>query len=542
VTNTCGRPGKRTSPPQPDANVYLGWLARTHRYDANDIELATAATFATRLAGLPGAAAVGPAMISRLESGTANWRVEHLISYARALNIPATWLLAPAYKVHKLFGRSRVASLLRVHYTDDDEQTVADLVDAVRGGDPMSAADWDLLSGYMVDTRRKLGMRTWAALCERLLLEICTTQGAEQDIRAEALIRLVTLERVTSIANAEAIGIAGQAGNPMSFMPLKIFQRLPRKAPHSWIVQALLNPPNAWLLRELFTTVAVLVATGEWQPSTRHLAALRHVSTDATADADLEMEVRRASLQLLRILDHRATQRILPRTGDIELIYLAKPTQHNDPQHNRYDALAAQLVGQVQDIGLRWQSKWTAGEDHILAEVLTQTLFGRDDTTRSGYTTLIVNSGYATAVRQVLVQQLARADTYQDATVARALIRLLGKIAAGERDGRTLLHLINSAGLDVDTRIQACWALANAAPRLPSYIVHAALQACRQRSFGHQSVTALRAVIAASGRTGLTTLLRNLLNDPSLAPSARYECAWWLSLPKGVLASTSTPP
>ena len=83
----------------------------------------------------------------------------------------------------------------------------------------------------------------------------------------------------------------------------------------------------------------------------------------------------------------------------------------------------------------------------------------------------MVNSGYARALRLVLVHQLARPDTYEDATIARALIRLLGKIATGERDGQALLHVIDSMGLDTNTRVQACWALANAAPRLPPHII-----------------------------------------------------------------------
>lgn len=214
----------------------------------------------------------------------------------------------------------------------------------------------------------------------------------------------------------------------------------------------------------------------------------------------------------------------------------------NDPQRNRYQALAARLVAQVQDIGLRWPGKWAAGEDQVLAEVLTQTLFGRDDVLRSAYTTLMVNSAYAQALRQVLVRQVAKPDTYQDVTVARALTRLLGKIASGERDGRALLRMIDSVGLDTGTRIQACWALANAAPRLPPHIVQAALNACRQRPFGHQTITALRAAIASCGRAGLTTPLRALLDDHTVAPAARHECAWWLSLPHGVLASTRTNP
>lgn len=538
MTEPVGRPGNRTHPAQPDVNVYLGWLARTHRYDAEDLQVATATSFARRLAGLPGAPRIGPAMISRLESGTATWRVEHLISYARALGIPATRFLAPAYKIGKTLGRGTITNLLRTRYTPDDEQTVADLLDAVRGHDPVSTADWDLLSGYIVATGRALGMRTWATLCERLLLEICATQGPEQDIRAEALIRIITLDRVAPIANAEAIGTAEQAGNPMSFMPLKIFQRLPRKAPHNWIARALLNPPDAWLLRELFTSVAVLVATGDWRPSTPQLVALKRASSDAATDADLEMEVRRASLHLLRQLDHRATRDVLPRTGDIELVYLAKPDPGGDPQQHRYHTLAAHLAAQVQDVGLRWQAKWATGEDHILTEILPQALFGRDDTLRGAHTTLLVNSGYARALRSVLVRQLAQPDVFDDATIVRALTRLLGKIAIGERDGRTLLRLIDGVGVDTDTRMQACWALANAAPHLPPHILHATLHACRHRSFGHQSVTALRAAIAACGRAGMTAPLRALLADHTIAPAARRECAWWLSLPPGVLAST----
>jgi hypothetical protein len=540
VGNALGRPGGHARPARPDPDAYLGWLARTHRYDAEDAGLATATVFARRLAELPGASAIGPAMISRLEGGTAAWRVEHLTSYARALGIPPARLLAPAYKVGKAFGRRGVGGLLAARYTDDDEQAAADVVDAACGDDPVSAADWDLLSGYLVVSRRKLGMRTWARLCERLLLEICATQGAGQDIRAEALIRLATLERAGAAATAAAVGTAEQAGNPMSFMPLKVFQRLPRKAPHGWVVAALLNPPDRWLLRELFSCVAVLVATGEWQPSTRQLAALRRHSAGATLDAEMEMEVRRASMQLLRTLDPGAARRILPRTGDVELVYLGKADGGTDPQRARYGALAARLAAEIQDGGLRRQGKWAAGEDPVLAEVLVQSLFGRDGPARGACTTLLVNSGYARALRAALAGRLDDTATYRDAAVARSLVRLFGKVASGERDGRAILRMIDGERLDVDTRVQACWALANAAPRLPPHVVRAGVHACRHRPFGVQAVTALRAGIASCGRAGLTGPLRTLLDDRTVAPSARRECAWWLSLPRGVLASVRT--
>jgi hypothetical protein len=97
---------------------YLGWLARTLRYDARDEHLATATAFVHALAAEPGATSFGPAMISRLEGGTARWRVEHLVSYARVLGLPPSRLLAPAYKVGKLFGGPGIAGLLRIHHTD----------------------------------------------------------------------------------------------------------------------------------------------------------------------------------------------------------------------------------------------------------------------------------------------------------------------------------------------------------------------------------------------------------------------------------------
>lgn len=533
-----GRPGRRATSATVDG--YLGWLARSLRYDTHDKELAAATGFARALAELPGGTAVGPAMISRLESGTARWRVEHLVSYARVLGLPPSRLLAPAYKVGKLLGSVGVSGLLRVRYTDEDEQTVADLVDALYGDDPISTDDWDLLSGYLLVTRRKLGMRTWGLLCERLLLEICATQGTDQDIRAEALVRLMSLNRVAEIANEAAIGTAQQPGNPMSFMPLKIFQRMPKKAPSHWIARTLLNPPDRWLLRELFTSVDVLVDGGLWQPSTAQWVRLRAESIDATLDTSTEMEVRRSSLHLLHILDPQAAQRVLHRVGDGELVYRAKPAQVSDAQQSRYREFAEHFATQLAELGPRWRGKWASGEDRVLVDIVTETLFGRD-ATQSGHTTLLTNSGYLDALRGTVTDHLTNPDTYQDVTVARAIVRLAGKVASGARAGHTLLRLIATPRLDVDTRVQTCWALANAAPRLPRMIMDTALDVYRQHSFGTQSVTALRAIIAASARAGSTKNLRLVLHDDTAPPPARQECAWWLSLPRGVLATMPAP-
>lgn len=532
--NRSGRPARRNAVETVDG--YLGWLARTLRYDARDEQLATATMFTRVLVQEPETTSLGPAMISRLEGGSARWRVEHLMSYARILGLPPSRLLAPAYKVGKLFGSHGIASLLRIHYTDDEEQAAADLVDALYGDDPISTDDWDLLSGYLLVTRRKLGMRTWSLLCERLLLEICATQGADQDIRAEALVRVMAVDRVAEIANEFAIGVASQTGNPMSFMPLKIFQRLPRKAPSGWIVRSLLDPPDRWLLRELFTSMDVLIRSDLCEPTAKERAKLRVTSIEATLDTDTEMEVRRSSLHLLNALDPTAARRVLHHVGDGELVYRAKPTGVTDAQRARYRGFAEQFAANVQELGPRWRSKWASSEDRVLVDVVTETLFG-SGVTQSGYTALLTNSGYRDALSETVTDRLADMSTYQDVTVARAVVRLAGKVVSGQVAGHRLLRIISSPRLDVDTRVQTAWALANAAPRLPRQIVDGILEICQDRSFGTQAVTVLRAIIAASARAGSITNLRSVLEDNTAPPPARRECAWWLSLPSGVTAA-----
>lgn len=66
-----------------------------------------------------------------------------------------------------------------------------------------------------------------------------------------------------------------------------------------------------------------------------------------------------------------------------------------------------------------------------------------------------------------------------------------------------------------------------------------ALEVYGDHSFGTQSVTALRAIIAASARARNTENLRQVLDDRTAPPPARRECAWWLSLPHGVRAAMS---
>jgi len=529
-----GRPARRGTADTVDG--YLGWLARTLRYDARDEHLATAAAFARALTEKPGATSLGPAMISRLEGGTARWRVEHLVSYARVLGLPPSRLLAPAYKVGKLFGSSGVARLLRLHYTDEEEQTAANLVDALYGDDPISTDEWDLLSGYLLVTRRKLGLRTWSLLCERLLLEICSTQGADQDMRAEALVRIMAVDCVAEIANEFAIGVTSQTGNPMSFMPLKIFQRLPRKAPSDWIVRSLLDPPDRWLLRELFTSVDVLIRSELWEPSANNRAKLRTECIEATLDDDTEMEVRRSSLRLLNTLDPPAALRVVHRLGDGELIYRAKPGGVTDTQRARYREFAEQLAIVIQELGPRHRHKWVSSEDRVLVNILTETLFG-SGATQSGYTALLTNSGYRSALSQTVTDRLTDTSTYQDVTVARAIVRLAGKVVSGQAAGRALLRIISSPRLDVNTRVQTAWALANAAPRLPRRLMDGILDIPRDRSLGTQSVTVLRAIIATSARAGSTTNLRSVLEDDTAPHAARRECAWWLSLPSGVITA-----
>ncbi|WP_326740361.1 hypothetical protein [Streptomyces sp. NBC_01022] len=533
-----GRPGKPSSGFGSNPNAYIGWLARTHRYNATDLALATASTFAAHLEHLPGARPVGPAMISRLESGSATWQREHLSAYETLLNLPQGQLLAPAYKIFGVLGRQGAAPLVQTRYSAHDEQRAADLVDTLTGDDPATSVDWDFLSGYLLTSGRRLGRRTWESLCERLLLELCASQGLDQEIRAEALVRFAHLDLATDIANEVAQAVMVQKGNPTSFMPLKVFQQIPEKAPAAWISRALLNPPDRWLLRELFSSVAVLVGSGTWHPSSERLRAIRRESIETTLDNDIELEVRRSSLQLFRALQGAGTggaARALPPGATPELLYLAKADSPGDQQKARYKGISARVAAEIQAVGLRSQSKWARGEDPGLGLILQLCLFGRSDDLRSASTSILTSSGYVDPLRAVLARDLNSGKLHEDRVVARAFIRIFGKVAAGPGDGGTLLRAVCSEHIDIDTRIQACWALANAGPRLPRAVTDSALEACRRRSFGAQSVTALRAAVATCGRSSNTQALQTLLDDPTTALSVRDECNWWRSLPRHVL-------
>ncbi|MEU8797526.1 hypothetical protein [Spirillospora sp. NPDC048819] len=509
----------------------MGWLARTHRFNAPDTESATAATFAARTTARSASRGIGPAMISRLEHGTASWQPHHLASYERALGLPEGRLAGPAHKVLRTWdprGRSEDPYWLRS--AAEAEQRAADIIDAVLGADAVTAADWDLLSGHLLATGRKLGRRTWGTLVDRLMLEICASQGLDQDLRAEALLRIGRTEIVAGLTGEISIGTMSQRGNPASFQPLKIYQRAPGRAPVSWVARALFDPPDRWLLRELFTTVAALVDTGTWNPSVHQLDALQRECRATIQDVQVEMEVRRAAIQLLRRFDP-APYLGLDRAAGPELVYLAKPAAPPDAQTSRYQGACLRLAAEIQDIGLVWQTKWDQGEDPLLGNVLTQSLIGRNDITRSVYTTLLVNSGYRDALRLSLVRLLYEEADRHETILLRAVIRLLGKIAEGTRDGWALLGIIGAERIDLDTRVQACWALANSAPRMPPGVLDTMLELCRARSFGTQATTALRASVAACGRADRREVLHMLAEDRDQVLAVRDECRWWNSLP-----------
>ncbi|WP_067806096.1 hypothetical protein [Actinomadura formosensis] len=531
-----GRPAKAADPARAGADALVGWLARTHRYNASDAESATAATFAARMTAAGAPRSIGPAMISRLERGTASWQAQHLASYERALGLPGGRLAGPAQKVLRAHGdRGDDRSWLRSAAAA--EQRAADIIDGVLAADTVTAADWDLLSAHLLATGRRLGRRTWGALVERLMLEICAAQGIDQELRAEALLRIGRAEIAVGLAGEVAIGAMTQRGNPASFQPLKIYQRAPSRAPAAWVVRALLDPPDRWLLRELFTTVAALVDAGSWRPSAQQLNTLRRECQETINDAQVELEVRRAAVQLSRRL-HPAPHLGLHGEVGPDLVYLAKPARM-DPQTSRYQAACLRLAAEIQGIGLVWQAKWEQGEDSLLGHILVQSLLGHDDTTRSVYTTLLVNSGYRDALRHTLARWLHQGADHQDPGLLRAVIRLFGKVAEGREDGWTLLNMIGADRIETDTRVQACWALANAAPRMPPDVPDTMLEFCRGRSFGAQATTALRSAVAACGRRDRRDVLRLLAEDRDQALAVRDECRWWNALPGYVRQSVS---
>jgi hypothetical protein len=474
-------------------------------------------------------------MISRLENGTATWLPRHLAAYEQALGLAAGRLIGPAHKTLRAHGRRGDDLIGR----PSDEQEAAEIIDCVLGGDVVTSSSWDLLSAHLLVTRRRLGRRTWGVLVERLMLELCAAQGAAQDVRAEALLRIAHAEIAAGVTGELAIGVMTQRGNPASFQPLKLYQRAPGRAPVDWVVRALFDPPDRWLLRELFSTVAALVDQGAWHPSARELGALRRECTAAIGDTGVELEVRRAATQLMRRVTPSMHLNLHVGMGP-ELVYLAKPAVTVDTQASRLHAAGLRLAADIQDIGLVWQAKWDRGDDPMLGHVLCQSLVGHDDATRSMYTALLVNSGYREALRRSMAALLRHRADLMDPVLLRAVIRLLGKVAEGAADGWALLGIIDAERVDLDTRVQACWALANASPRMPPDVHDTMLSICRTRSFGTQAVTVLRAGVAACGRADRRESLRLLADDHQQDLAVRDECRWWTALPGYVRASVRT--
>jgi hypothetical protein len=241
-------------------------------------------------------------------------------------------------------------------------------------------------------------------------------------------------------------------------------------------------------------------------------------------------------MQLLRRVTTSAHQTLRSGAGP-ELIYLAKPTGTTDAQTSHLHSACLRLAADVQDIGLIWQAKWDRGDDPLLGHVLTQSLVGHDDTTRSMYTALLVNSGYRDALRPPLAAILRHRADLTDPVLLRAVIRVFGKIAEGTTDGWALLGIIDAERVDLDTRVQACWALANAAPRTPPQVLDTLLNICRARSFGSQTVTVQRAAVTACGRADHRQPLHQLAADHHQAQAVRDECRWWTKLPDHVRES-----
>ncbi|MGI8330390.1 hypothetical protein ACRYCC_10535 [Actinomadura scrupuli] len=535
MASTLGRPAKSADPSRHGPDALVGWLARTHRYNAPDADAATASTFAAKIASPGATRGIGAAMISRLENGTATWLPRHLAAYEQALGLAPGRLAGPAHKVLRAHGRHAEDS----SRTLVDEQDAAEIVDCVLGCDLVTSAEWDLLSAHLVATGRRLGRRTWGLLVERLMLELCAAQGAAQDMRAEALLRIGRAQIASEITREVAVDAMTQRGNPASFQPLKLYQRTPGRAPASWVVRALFDPPDRWLLRELFSTVAALIDAGAWRPSERELGALRRECADTIGDAGIELEVRRAATQLMRRITPSAHLALRGGTGP-ELVYLAKPAGVVDVQSGRFHATCSRLAADIQDIGLIWQAKWDRGDDPLLRHILTQSLVCPDDAARSMYTALLVNSGYRDALRPPLAAILHCGADLMDPVLLRAVIRVFGKIAEGANDGWALLGIVDAERIDLDTRVQACWALANASPCMPSEVPDTMLKICRTRSFGSQAVTVLRAGVAACGRADRHESLVKLADDREQAPAVRAECHWWTTLPGYIRASART--
>jgi hypothetical protein len=503
-------------------------MLRLNRLGAQDRRLVRLSTFAERLT-VDSGRAVSISSLSRWENGLTTVPYWAASSYERILGMPPGLLVATADTVYRYHQPpTRTSPQWARQRLPADGGNIDDLVDRVAGGGPMTAGDWDRLSG-VISGRPELVLTptsTWARMAERLLLELSIADGLSWMARAEAYHRLIAhpVGQLPAIATAAAAAADPTAQSMIG--SLSVFNATSHPDASSVVVGQVVNATSARTFYGALLTSAKKLKYGYY--TDRQAADLLPFLVELCERGSWERV--RLAARLVRQLPRSLLARLSPRLRRLAAI--------DDPvwPQDHVQAICDRVVMHLEVSGV-------PVVDPLLPLVLQDMLSDPVFDVRLCAMFQLYATPYRAAVATVLGEELRtvvrRRGAGQRVESLLESLRVLG----AEHERALIELLLTRRDMASDVRDMAAYALGHVGGLSSDAFFRATTGDAVRRWLRYHDAHELSVIdrlVYALGMSRQHHLLAEFVRDPDVPGQVQVAARWWLSLPSYLTESASS--
>lgn len=508
-----------------------------------DDSLAVGAAFARAFRGADGRP-VAASQITRWELGQQRAGHHVLVRYEQLLGLERNHLVGitdTVYREDRQDWRPGRPVLARVvdATSADARQRLADQLDRALSNAPMSGADWDELTTYLLAAPDVFlyPARSWNALVERLLGEMIISDGVGWLQRIEAVNRMISHPQAQVPMIAACAALIADRTNQVFIDPLAVLEISPHPESARQLLAQIADPTNERAHLGAWAAAAEKIGRGHFTEA--DLVTLCRLA-GAVLDADQQHAgVRVAAAELLRQVGGSvpvAIRSVLTRaTVNDPIIKHVVASGRTEARVIAQNAVAGLLATATSHM------PWDAFDrDLMLARTVDEMLFHPQVSRRVLAGFLIAATPYRGVVAAAIVDELRRRAVLENPSFAGALLAASTFLRA--EGARPLIErLILAPGLPPGVAEAAAWALAHARGTSDDRFWRIALDrhARPPEHLAASAETVLRGLVYGIGVARNTGRLRRCVEDPGLPAVARVAAGWWLNQPGHVLASTA---
>jgi hypothetical protein len=498
----------------------IGWLMRINRFYGPEDRFVSGEYFAQAFTQSSPGRGADRAQVSRWERALDPVSYTTLCRYERLLCIEPGRLTATADALYREIHNGGRRFLPRSR----DDHPPGDLLDKALGPDPMTGAEWDMLTSRLAASRshRSQPSAHERAIAQRLVSELAIAENLEWLLRSAAVYRLLKEQRLEAAVVGACADQLSDNSCQVVIELLTILESAATDEAADQIVCSIVRPANQPTFQAAWWAAAEKVSRGHF--TNDQLRTLIAQATDVLSDDGHQIGCRIAAAALVRAEPEFASQTALRAVLHRDALARNVFTSLRTTSWDRSDTMIGRLAGSA----MSGMPRDVLSDDPMLKRLLDEMLFHPHISRRIMAIHTIEATPYREPVAAALVREFQSRTIRDEITIASPMIQAISSL--GQAEHRPVIER-----LAVDPA---------APPELSGPAIAALAHMAGQTSDALWFQLAERpshSLVYAAGVHRKFAVLRKLRHEPSISPQIRAGAAWWLNLPATVLESTKRP-